>query len=222
MQKPVKILVADDHPLFRSALKQAINQSIPAATIIECGSIPELEAIAGQNPDTDLILLDLHMPGAKGFSGLVLLRREFPNIPIVVVSDPETVRIQQRAMDYGAAGFIPKSSPVPIIADAIATVLAGELWLPQDTANEEARIDDTERDFAARLRSLTPQQFRILMLLGKGLLNKQIADQLNISEATVRTHMTAIFKKLGVYNRTQAVIAAAYLNVDDDNAVIKE
>ncbi len=219
MQTSTKFLIADDHPLFRAAMSQAIHQGFDNASIIECDDIPTLEQTAKQHPDTDLILLDLHMPGAKGFSGLVLLRREFPNLPIVIVSASESIDIQQRAIDYGASGFIPKSAQLEQISTAINAVLSGEVWLPPGNNAENTHINQTERDFAARLRSLTPQQFRILMLLSKGLLNKQIADRLNISEATVRTHMTAIFKKLGVYNRTQAVIAAGYLAVEDSTAI---
>lgn len=218
MQSATKFLVADDHPLFRTALSQAVNQTFNNAVIIECDSISNLEQAAREHQDTDLILLDLHMPGAKGFSGLVLIRREFPNLPVVIVSASENPDIRKRAIDYGAAGFIPKSSPLSTIADAIKQVLDGHIWLPPVSDIDDMHVSTEEREFAVRLRTLTPQQFRILMHLGKGLLNKQIADRLNISEATVRTHMTAIFKKLGVNNRTQAVIAANYLNVDDENA----
>ena len=208
-----KFLIADDHPLFRSALTQAIQQTYAGATIVECDSISALEEAAQQNPDTDLILLDLHIPGAKGFSGLVLIRREFPNLPVVIVSGSEQRDIGQRALDYGASGFIPKSSSLSEISGALKQVLAGNTWLPTSADENIKLVAPQERDFASRLRKLTPQQFRILMLLGKGLLNKQIADRLNISEATVRTHMTAIFKKLGVNNRTQAVISTGYLDV---------
>lgn len=218
MQGSTKFLVADDHPLFRTALSQAINSTFENAEIIECDSISDLEQAARQHPDTDLILLDLHMPGAKGFSGLVLIRREFPNLPVVVVSASKSPNIGQRSVDFGASGFIPKSSPLATIAGAMKTIIEGNIWLPAASEMAETQRCSEERDFAGRLRSLTPQQFRILMHLGKGLLNKQIADRLNISEATVRTHMTAIFKKLRVNNRTQAVITAAYLNVDDEDA----
>lgn len=218
MQGSTKFLVADDHPLFRAALSQAVNGTFENAEIIECDSINKLEQAARQHQDADLILLDLHMPGAKGFSGLVLIRREFPNLPVVVVSASESPDIGQRSIDFGASGFIPKSSPLATITTAMKTILEGNIWLPPASEMTEAQRSIEERDFAVRLRTLTPQQFRILMHLGKGLLNKQIADRLNISEATVRTHMTAVFKKLGVNNRTQAVIAAAYLNVDNEDA----
>lgn len=207
-----KIVIADDHPLFRSALCQAIRQSFPDAGILECDTISALENTLDGNLDTDLILLDLHMPGASGFSGVVLTRKSYPEIPVIVVSASEETPIIKRAIGYGASGFIPKSADLPTICDAIIQVLSGEIWLPvQDLDNEGA---DEEKAFAARLNSLTPQQLRVYMMLTKGLLNKQIAAEINVSEATVRTHMTAIFRKLGVRNRTQAVLAANHLDIE--------
>lgn len=207
-----RIIIADDHPLFRNALCLAVKQVVPDASLLECDSISTLEALLSQQQDTDLILLDLRMPGANGFSGLVLIRREFPDIPVIVISASDEPLIMQRAMEYGASGFIPKASDLNQIATALQTVLNGSLWLPttltQNTSNEE-------HEFAQRIKTLTPQQLRVFMMLTKGLLNKQIAGEVNVSEATVRTHMTAIFRKLGVRNRTQAVLAANYLTIDD-------
>jgi len=211
-----KFIVADDHPLFRSALKQAIQHNFKEAEILECENIAELETTAQNNSDADLILLDLHMPGATGFSGLVLIRRLYPDLPVVIVSASEEGHVMQRALDYGASGFIPKSSTVETIGQAIQQVLNGEIWQPEPLSTGSA-VSNEERDFAQRLKTLTPQQFRVFMMLTKGLLNKQIADQISVSEATIRTHMTAIFKKLGVRNRTQAVLAAKYLDVDTPN-----
>ena len=209
---PSKFIIADDHPLFRSALLQAIEHGHPGAVTLECDSISNLEQTAENNRDTDLILLDLHMPGANGFSGLVLVRREFPEIPVTVVSASEEPRIMQRALDYGASGYIPKSSDLSDINDAIECVLQGNVWLPEQTDPDET--SNEEKEFASKIKTLTPQQLRVFMMLTKGLLNKQIAAEIDVSEATVRTHMTAIFRKLGVRNRTQAVLAANYLNVD--------
>lgn len=207
-----RIIIADDHPLFRNALSLAVRQLTPDATLLECDSISSLEQLLKEHSEVDLVLLDLRMPGASGFSGLVLIRREFPDIPVIVVSASDEATIMQRAMEYGASGFIPKSSDLSQIADALHTVLNGSLWLPttlsQNTSPEE-------HEFAQRIKTLTPQQLRVFMMLTKGLLNKQIASEVSVSEATVRTHMTAIFRKLGVRNRTQAVLAANYLNIDD-------
>jgi DNA-binding NarL/FixJ family response regulator len=207
-----RIIIADDHPLFRNALSLAVKQVVPEATLMECDSIGSLEQLLGVHPDADLVLLDLRMPGANGFSGLVLIRREHPGIPVVVVSASDESMIMQRAMEYGASGFIPKSSDLKQIAAALDAVLNGSLWLPT-TLNQNTSQE--EHEFAQRIKTLTPQQLRVFMMLTKGLLNKQIASEVSVSEATVRTHMTAIFRKLGVRNRTQAVLAANYLNIDD-------
>ena len=213
-----KIIIADDHPLFRSALCQAIGQRFTNVAILECDSISKLEAITSANRDADLIMLDLHMPGANGFSGLVLVRREYPEIPVVIISASETHDNFQRAIDYGACGFIPKSSDLPTISAAIESVLEGNIWMPDKAAEGALSTSKEEKEFAERIKTLTPQQLRVFMMLTKGLLNKQIASAIDVSEATVRTHMTAIFRKLGVRNRTQAVLAANYLNIDSRNA----
>lgn len=209
-----RIIIADDHPLFRNALCQAVKQVVPDADIMECDSIGSLETLLAAQSDADLILLDLRMPGANGFSGLVLIRRQHPDIPVVVISASDDHTIMQRAIEYGASGFIPKASDLSQIADALQTVMNGSLWLPSPVTHHPS---NEEHEFAQRLKTLTPQQLRVFMMLTKGLLNKQIAGQVNVSEATVRTHMTAIFRKLGVRNRTQAVLAANYLNVDDQD-----
>lgn len=209
-----RIVIADDHPLFRNALCLTVKQVVADADILECDSIQALEELLGQQNDIDLILLDLRMPGANGFSGLVLIRREFPDIPVVIISASDSAPIMQRAVEYGASGFIPKASDLSQIADALQSVLNGSVWLPV-SAGQNSDNSDEEHEFAKRLKTLTPQQLRVFMMLTKGLLNKQIAGEVNVSEATVRTHMTAIFRKLGVRNRTQAVLAANYLNVDE-------
>lgn len=209
-----RIIIADDHPLFRNALCQAVTQVIADAHILECDSIGALEKLLAADNDIDLILLDLRMPGANGFSGLVLIRREYPAIPVVVISASDQPLIMQRAVEYGAAGFIPKASDIHQISTALQTVMGGSLWLPSPVTHSTSA---EEHEFAQKLKTLTPQQLRVFMMLTKGLLNKQIASEVSVSEATVRTHMTAIFRKLGVRNRTQAVIAANYLNVDDND-----
>lgn len=208
-----RIIIADDHPLFRNALRQAVMQVVAQSEILECDSIASLEEMLGLEQDIDLILLDLRMPGANGFSGLVLIRREHPDIPVVVISASDDNAIMQRAIEYGASGFIPKSSDLGQIAAALNAIMEGSLWLPSPVAQNPST---EEHEFAQRLKTLTPQQLRVFMMLTKGLLNKQIASEVNVSEATVRTHMTAIFRKLGVRNRTQAVLAANYLTIDED------
>ncbi|GGL94653.1 response regulator transcription factor ErdR [Pseudomonas asuensis] len=201
-----QILIADDHPLFRSALQQALTLGLgQQAQLVEAASIAELEAQLAHKTDWDLVLLDLNMPGAYGFSGLVLLRGQYPQIPVVMVSAQEEAAVVQRAREFGASGFIPKSSDLETIQQAVRLVLDGDTWWP---AQGEGGVNLSEEAKAAKagLSSLTPQQFRVLTMVCDGLLNKQIAYELSVSEATVKAHVTAIFRKLGVRTRTQAAL----------------
>ncbi len=154
------------------------------------------------------------MPGAHGFSGLVFMRGQYPGLPVVVVSGSEDLQVMRRSIDYGASGFIPKSAPLPTITEAIQAVLEGDVWLPEGVAEKIERMQSEATDFSERLASLTPQQFRVLGMLAEGLLNKQIAYDLDVSEATIKAHITAVFRKLGVRNRTQAVIAIKQMEID--------
>ncbi|SFR75385.1 two component transcriptional regulator, LuxR family [Marinobacter daqiaonensis] len=208
------IIIADDHPLFRAALRQAVSQAVPEAEVAEVESIKALQAAVERKPDADLILLDLNMPGAHGFSGLVFLRGQYPGLPVVMVSGSEDLQVMRRSIDYGASGFIPKSAPLPEITDAIQAVLEGDMWLPEGVAEKLERMQAENTDFSDRLASLTPQQFRVLGMLAEGMLNKQIAYDLDVSEATIKAHITAVFRKLGVRNRTQAVIAIQQMELD--------
>ena len=202
------MLIADDHPLFRGALREGISGLMDRAEIAEAGTFDEAVAILDRSADIDLVLLDLAMPGARGFSGLMYLRTQYPSVPVVVVSandDPATIR---RCMEFGASGFIPKTLGVEDMRAAISRILGGGLWTPPDV-DLSAGSDAETAALMARMATLTPQQVRVLMMLSEGLLNKQIAYQLGVSEATVKAHVSAILQKLGVESRTQAVIAAA-------------
>jgi DNA-binding NarL/FixJ family response regulator len=203
-----RFVIADDHPLFRGALRAAILGAFEGAEISEAGSIEALVAELEQVPEMDLILLDLAMPGVRGYSGLLLLRSQYPGIPVIVVSAHEEPNVVRRCMAFGASGFIPKTTDVEIMREAIRMVLAGGAWTPPDL-NLDAVPDDENSALVRRLATLTPQQVRVLMMLSDGLLNKQIAYELNVSEATVKAHVSAILQKLGVDSRTQAVIAAS-------------
>ncbi|MBV0934037.1 response regulator transcription factor [Marinobacterium weihaiense] len=214
MQLAQKIIIADDHPLFRAALRQAVTQAVPGVEIVEADSLAAVQEAVEQHGDADLVLLDIHMPGTHGFSGLVFLRGQHPGMPVVVVSGSEETHVMKRAIDYGASGFIPKSAPLETISEAISMVLEGEEWLPQELTDNMDEVSEEEQQFAAALASLTPQQFRVLTMLTEGLLNKQIAYELSVSEATIKAHVTAILRKLGVHSRTQAVIAAQRLGVE--------
>ncbi|MCC2095818.1 MAG: response regulator transcription factor [Hyphomicrobiales bacterium] len=207
MSHRTRIIIADDHPLVRGALKQALAGAAENSDIVECGSLQDVSAaLAGQT--TDLILLDLTMPGVSGFSGLLYMRAQHPEIPVVVVSANEEHDTIRRSIKLGASGFIPKTTQVETMRDAIALVLQGETWVPADV-NMNAKDDSSTTDIMQRLASLTPQQVRVLMMLSEGLLNKQIAYELSVSEATIKAHVSAILQKLGVDSRTQAVIAAS-------------
>lgn len=208
------IIIADDHPLFRAALRQAVSQAVPEAEVNEVDSIKTLQAAVEANPEADLVLLDLNMPGAHGFSGLVFMRGQYPGLPVVVVSGSEELQVMRRSIDYGASGFIPKSAPLPEITQGIRAVLEGDVWLPEGVAEKLERMQVETTDFSERLASLTPQQFRVLGMLAEGMLNKQIAYDLDVSEATIKAHITAVFRKLGVRNRTQAVIAIQQMELD--------
>ncbi len=213
------LLIADDHPLFREALRGAVQRVIPGVTLHEADSVEALYALAEQHNDADLVLMDLNMPGAQGFNALVHMRSQHPQLPVVVVSAREEARVMRRALDHGAFGFIPKSADSDTIGRALTAVLDGEHWMPE-AAQSEPPIDEAEREVGARLRELTPQQFRVLQMLGSGLLNKQIAWELNVSEATIKAHVTAILRKLGATNRTQAVLMAGKLAIDGEGFVL--
>ena len=207
------VLIADDHPLFREALRGAVGRVLPEARLLEADSVVRLEALVASEPDADLLLLDLNMPGAQGFSALVHLRAQYPELPVVVVSAREEPAVMRRALDHGAMGFIPKSADPATLREALSRILDGERWAPPQ-AQAAAAAAAEEHEAARRLAGLTPQQFRVLQMLGEGLLNKQIAYELDVSEATIKAHMTAILRKLGASNRTQAVLIAGRLALD--------
>ena len=203
-----RLVIADDHPLFRGALREAVSGLFSEATIAEAGSFDEAAKLLDRGGDVDLVLLDLAMPGVRGFSGLMYLRAQYPSVPVVVVSANDDPAVIRRCMEFGASGFIPKTVAAEAMRSAVAAVLAGGVWTPPDV-NFEGAADATTAELVQRLSTLTPQQVRVLMMLSEGLLNKQIAYELSVSEATVKAHVSAILQKLGVESRTQAVIAAA-------------
>ena len=205
MTTGLTIIIADDHPLFRGALRQALLGSGDEATIVEAGDFDAARASASRCPDADLMLLDLSMPGASGLSGLITLRAEHPGLPVIVVSARDDAATIRRALDLGASGFISKSASIEEIREGIAAVLDGNIHTPggyQRGPEQDAEIGD----LISRLRTLTPQQSRVLSMLAEGLLNKQIAYELGVSEATIKAHVSAILLKLNVDSRTQAVI----------------
>ena len=207
-----RLVIADDHPLFRGALREAVAGLFKQVDIGEAGSFDDVAKLLEHGGEVDLILLDLSMPGVRGFSGLMYLRAQYPSVPIVVVSANDDPAVIRRCMDLGTSGFIPKTLGIEEMRAAIKRVLDGGVWTPPDVDLGAGSEGDTS-DLLARLTSLTPQQVRVLMMLSEGLLNKQIAYELSVSEATVKAHVSAILQKLGVESRTQAVIAAAKIEL---------
>lgn len=211
--RQLTFIIADDHPLFRGAMRQALSGIEAETTIVEAGDLDTARKQAGLNSDADLILLDLTMPGVSGLSGLIAFRAEFPSLPVVVVSatdDPTTIR---RALELGASGFISKSASIDQIREGIAAVLEGGIWTPSDI-DLGSEHDPEIGKLIARIQTLTPQQGRVLGMLAEGLLNKQIAYELSVSEATIKAHVSAVLQKLGVDSRTQAVIQLSKIGAE--------
>lgn len=217
--QPDTVIVADDHPLFRTAIKEALATNQGQTTFLEANSFESLQQLVDENRDVDLVLLDLHMPGVSGFAGLVYLCKRYPSVPVVIISANEDPVVIQRALAHGAAGFVPKSSSMDTITDAIHAVLMGEIWSPPLNHSVRSGRNASELELAERMGQLTPQQFKVLMMMSQGLLNKQIGYELKVSEATVKAHVTAIMSKLAVNNRTQAVLAAERLSVKNPNSM---
>jgi DNA-binding NarL/FixJ family response regulator len=213
----VRLVIADDHPLFRGALREAVSGLLEKADIAEAGAFEEVTKLLERDAEIDLILLDLAMPGVRGFSGLMYLRAQYPSVPVIVVSASDDPAVIRRCMDFGASGFIPKTVGIDTMRSAIERVFEGGIWIPPDI-DLGVRSDAQTTELVSRFASLTPQQVRVLMMLSEGLLNKQIAYELRVSEATVKAHVSAILQKLGVDSRTQAVIAASKLELGQASA----
>lgn len=203
------IVIVDDHPLFRGALVQALNSRLPGVElpvdVKEAGDFEALSSILATADNIDLVLLDLAMPGVSGLSGLLALRSQYETVPVIVVSANDERATIARALQLGASAFVPKSAGIDTLREAISAVLRGEIWQPEEL-DLLAEEDDEMADLVERLNSLTPQQSRVLSMISEGLLNKQIAYELSVSEATVKAHVSAVLHKLDVDSRTQAVI----------------
>ena len=212
-----KLLIADDHPLFRAALRGAAADAAPDVVTREAETLDGVLERLEHEDDIDLVLLDLHMPGNHGLAGLAAIRAQFPAVAVVLVSANEDPLVVRRAFDHGVAGYIPKSAGLDELREAIRAVLDCQQWLPPALRGAVARARSTpeDTDLAARLASLTPQQFRVLRLVAEGLLNKQIADRLDVQERTIKAHMSAIFEKLGARNRTHAGVILRGLDITD-------
>jgi len=206
-----RVLIADDHPLVRDGLRTVISVAFDQCELFEASSIAEAIAIVEREGDFDLVLLDLNMPDADGFSGLAQMRDRFPSVPVVIVSGAVEDGLVSASIANGAAGFIPKSLKRSAIVAAIQSILAGDIFMPEEFRTigvDTVELDDIRR----RLETLTPQQRVVLGLVVGGKLNKQIAYELDVSMTTVKAHVSAILAKLNVYSRTQAVILANKIN----------
>lgn len=207
---PAKIMIADDHPLVCAALTHTLRSAMPLAMVFTVSSLSAIEAALADHPDLDLALLDLHMPGARGFSALLLLRGQRPELPVIVISSNDHPRTIARAQQFGAAGFLPKSAPLAEMLAAIASVMAGGTCFPLHRASRS----EEDSKLAARLAQLTPQQMRVLMCIADGLLNKQIAHELRLAQNTVKVHVAAVLHKLGCHTRTHAALLAKGLEAE--------
>ena len=216
-----KILLADDHPLFREAIINVIQNSFPGCETLETEDLESALEIAKNEDDLDLILLDLNMPGMNGLNGLITLRNDLPTVPVVIVSAEEDKQIVLQAITYGAVGFITKSSPRDQMTDALQQILAGNVYLPSDIIrssqpdNRRTQRKDENQIPPELLSSLTRRQLLVLERMSKGESNKQIAYNLNIAETTVKAHVSAILRKLGVHNRIQAVLSAGNIDFNE-------
>jgi DNA-binding NarL/FixJ family response regulator len=207
-----QVLIVDDHPLYRAALRGAIAAACTDCEFFEADSVAALLDSLEKHPHIDLLLLDLNLPDAYGFCALAHLCGSHPELPVIVVSardDPRTVR---QALAFGAQGFLSKSADAGTIGRHVSSVLRGE-YLPATAAgvNSEPQADAAILDLAQGMAQLTGQQFRVFGMLCSGRRNKEIAYELEVTEATVKAHMTAIMRKLGAANRTQAVLLAGRL-----------
>ncbi len=217
------LLIADDHPLFRAALRGAAADAVGDLHVREADSLDSVLAALEAEPDIDLVLLDLHMPGNHGLAGLAAIRAQHPGVAVVVVSANDDPRVIRRALDHGAAGYLPKSWVWMSCAKRSAPCSpASSGCRPRLRAPvSRARSSTHDANLAARLASLSPQQFRVLVLVAQGLLNKQIADRLDVQERTVKAHLTAIFERLGVRNRTQAGVVLRELELSDPARLVE-
>ncbi len=213
-----RVMIVDDHPLYRAALRGAVAGACPEGQFHEADSVEAMLEHLEREPGTDLLLLDLNLPGAHGFSALAYLRGTYPQLPVIVVSALDDAATIQQALAFGAQGFLSKSADAAAICECITATLRGEMVVPRSFVGPKPHATDAVAlDVGERLAGLTPQQFRVFTMLCSGRLNKQIAHELQVTEATVKAHMTAVMRKLGAANRTQVVLLAARLTMNPDD-----
>ena len=212
------LLIADDHPLYRDALKGALESNFDELVLLEAGNLGDTLKLVEAN-DIDLLLLDLHMPGSCDLFGLIHVRKLYPELPVAVVSGLEDKDILSKVINTGAMGFIPKTTSSAEIAIAVQCILDGDTWVPAALMDEMPEVDEAFASLAEKVSSLTPAQYKVLCYMREGLLNKQIGFELGIAEATVKAHVTVLFRKLEINNRTQAVLIASQLELEPANII---
>ena len=210
----LKFLLADDHPLYREALRAALQSQLQGVNYLESDSFTSTLQVLRRQRNISVILLDLNMPGCENFYGLLRIRQSFPDIPIVVVSASDSIEVIAQVMDFGANAFVPKTTPTLEMVAAIKQVLSGQQWLPEGIAEKIENVSSDTIEIAQKVKELTPKQFQVLRLVKQGLMNKQIADTLNVTEATVKAHISMLFKRLNVKSRTQILVAIEKLQLD--------
>lgn len=202
-----QILIADDHPLFRDAFAGVVQQAFVGSTVLQAQDFSTCLQLAQDNPELDLIVLDLHMPGSEGLGGLQQLVASCSTIPVVMVSAEENRSLVLQSMAMGAVGFLIKTLPREQIIKALEQVLQGQVYLPAELLRATPVVEQASSQVSeAQLRQMTKRQLRVLQCLAQGLSNKQIADLLCIAETTVKTHVSDVLRKMQVRNRTQAAL----------------
>lgn len=214
------LLIADDHPLYRDAIRGALTSNFEQLTLLEAADLDATVEMLHQNKQIDLLLLDLHMPGSGDLFGLIHIRKIFPDLPVAVVSGLEDIDIISKVINVGAMGFVPKTTSAAQISQAVNVMLEGDIWLPESYTANDVEVDTEFTELAVKVASLTPAQYKVLCYMRDGLLNKQIGYNLDIATATVKAHVTGIFKKLHINNRTQAVLIASHLQLAPPEARI--
>jgi DNA-binding NarL/FixJ family response regulator len=208
------ICIADDHPLYRDALKDVLRQHFSELTVLEAGSLPQVQTLAQSHPELDFILLDLNMPGMQGLNGLLQLRQQYPQIAVAMLSAEDDQHTILQAMAFGAVGYISKSASRQQLVAAIRQLLNGDIYLPADTFRQPSKSVSLQAENGPPATSqvvlggLTKKQLKVLQRMVTGETNKQIADALCIAETTVKAHVSAVLGKLGVSSRVQAILAA--------------
>lgn len=209
-----KFLIADDHPLMREAIVGALSHRFDNVTFLESDSLDSTIATLRKSRNISIIIFDLTMPGCDNYYGLLRVKELFPSVPIVVLSASDSPVVISQVMAFGADGFIAKTTGTETIQEAIITILKGGKWLSKEAEKAIVEVDTDATDIADKLKTLTPKQFQVLKLVKDGLMNKQIANTLDVTEATVKAHIGVVFKKLDVKTRTQIVLAVEKLQLD--------